>query len=181
MKVLLLTVFRPIVSVAVLVVVYYLLPLDRPATTWTVVRLILAPCLVIGIIVWQVRMILRSAHPVSQGVQALALIVPVFLLSFAIADVLIAHNQPHSFSQPLDKTDALYFVLVVFTTVGFGDITPVSDVARIVVIVQMVGDLLVLGVVLRVIVTAVQHAKAAMSSKDLSSKDLSSKDLSPKD
>ena len=43
--------------------------------------------------------------------------------------------------QPLTRADALYFAVTVFSTVGFGDITPESEAARVVLIVQMLGDL----------------------------------------
>ena len=55
-----------------------------------------------------------------------------------------------SFTQPLTRTDALYFSVTVFTTVRFGDITAKSETARVVLIVQMLGDLALLGVGARV-------------------------------
>ena len=54
------------------------------------------------------------------------------------------------------RTDSLYFTVTVFATVGFGDITATSQVARIVVIAQMILDLLVLGLVVKVFVGAVE-------------------------
>ena len=50
-----------------------------------------------------------------------------------------------SFTQPLTRTDALYFTVTVFSTVGFGDITAKSEAARIVLIVQMLADLAALS------------------------------------
>jgi voltage-gated potassium channel len=47
----------------------------------------------------------------------------------------------------------------VFATVGFGDIAPVTDAARITTMVQMVGDLLVVGLVLRVMLGAVKQGR----------------------
>lgn len=165
MRVVLLAVLRPVVSVAILVVVYYLLPLDRPTTAAGIARLVIGPCVVVAIIVWQVRMILRSPYPTLQGIQALAVIVPTFLLVFAGAYTAMSSLHPGSFTEPLTRTDAIYFVMVVFTTVGFGDITPVSEAARIVVTCQMVGDLLILGVVARLILTAVQHRRKERDSQ----------------
>ena len=49
-----------------------------------------------------------------------------------------------------------WLVVTVFATVGFGDIAAVTQTARIVVIVQMLGDLLVLGLLIRLILSAVQ-------------------------
>ena len=54
----------------------------------------------------------------------------------------------------------MYFSTTVFTTVGFGDITAKSEVARLVVTVQMWLDLVFLGLVLRVVTQAVQHSRS---------------------
>ncbi|MFI6024720.1 potassium channel family protein [Amycolatopsis magusensis] len=94
-----------------------------------------------------------------QGIQALALTAPLFLLIFANGYHLLAHHVPGSFTEPLTRTDALYFAVTVFATVGFGDLAPVTQTARVLVTVQMVGNLLVLGVAPRVIVTAVRRTR----------------------
>jgi hypothetical protein len=47
------------------------------------------------------------------------------------------------FAGPLTRTDALYFTVTVFPTVGFGDITARSETARIVVTGQMIADLVI--------------------------------------
>jgi voltage-gated potassium channel len=78
------------------------------------------------------------------------------LLVFAVAYLRMADAQVGTFSEPLSQTDALYFTVTVFATVGFGDITPRTDPARVVTMVQMLGDLLVVGLVLHLIVGAVR-------------------------
>ena len=150
---------RSTLSTAALVTLYYLLPMDRPAGAGAFAVLSGGLVAVVGVLIWQIRTILRSARPVAQGVQALALAIPLFLLVFASAYHLLATDVPGSFNQPLTRTDALYFTVTVFATVGFGDIVAVSQPARIAVTVQMVGDLLVLGVVLRVLLGAVRRRR----------------------
>ena len=88
---------------------------------------------------------------------ALATSLPLFLAIFATAYFLLGRSQPANFSQPLSRLDSAYFTVTVFATVGFGDIVPVSEVARIVTMVQMFGDLLIVGLVARVLFGAVQH------------------------
>ncbi|MBN6040591.1 potassium channel family protein [Amycolatopsis sp. 195334CR] len=152
-------VVRPLVTAGLLLTAYYLLPVDRRLTGWHAAGLIAGLCLVIAVVAWQVRLISRAKYPALQGVQALALSVPLFLLLFANTYYLLSHTLPPSFTEPLTRTDALYFTVTVFATVGFGDIAPVSQAARVLVTVQMVGNLLVLGAALRVIVTAVQRRR----------------------
>ncbi len=54
----------------------------------------------------------------------------------------------------LDHVRALYFTISVFSTVGFGDIVPRSDTARVIVSAQMILDLALLGAVVRLIFNA---------------------------
>ena len=46
--------------------------------------------------------------------------------------------------------------MTVFSTVGFGDIYPATEAARVMVIAQMILDLIVLGLGIRVFVSAVE-------------------------
>ena len=55
----------------------------------------------------------------------------------------------------MTRTNALYFTVTVFTTVGFGDITAQTDAAWLLVTGQMVLDLIVLGVGARIVVGAI--------------------------
>jgi voltage-gated potassium channel len=154
-----LAVLRPLLTATALIVVYYLLPVDRQLGRWGLVLLVGELCLVVAVIVWQIRLILRARYPTLQGIEALALIVPLYLLVFANVYYLLANGPPGSFTESLTRTDALYFSVTIFTTVGFGDISPVTQTARALVTGQMVGNLLVLGVALRVILTAVERGR----------------------
>ena len=136
---------RSLLSATVLVVLYYLLPLGGPLSADTAVRLLIGLLVFAGVMVWQVRKILRSRYPGVQAVEALGLIVPLYLLLFASTYFLMERASAAAFTEPLTRTDALYFTVTVFSTVGFGDISAKSEAARVVLIVQMLGDLAVLG------------------------------------
>ena len=59
--------------------------------------------------------------------------VPFFLVLFPTSYLAMEKINVHSFSRSLTHADALYFTVTVFATVGFGDITPTSEAARLVV------------------------------------------------
>jgi hypothetical protein len=150
---------RSLATAVVLVALYYLLPLDR------IPSIPLAWLLAIGLVVllavssWQVRSIISAKHPAVRAIGALATTVPLFLLLFAATYFLMAKTSPASFSDHLTRTDALYFTVTTFSTVGFGDITAVSESARLVVTAQMILDLLLLGLGIRVFIGAVQRGR----------------------
>jgi hypothetical protein len=78
---------------------------------------------------------------------------------FASTYFLMEQASAATFTEPLTKTDSLYFTVTVFSTVGFGDIAPKSEAARIVLIVQMLGDLALLGAGARILLGAVRRGQ----------------------
>ena len=139
--------------------IYYLLPLNRSSNWAAVTMLVIGLVLFIGLIAFQVRSIVRSRYPALRAIEALATSVPLFLLLFASVYVVMATMSASNFSEPLTHTDALYFTVTVFSTVGFGDITAKTEAARLVVTAQMITDLLIIGLGLRVIVSAVTRSR----------------------
>jgi voltage-gated potassium channel len=154
-----LAILRSTVTIVVLVALYYVLPLDHLSDTWSVVLLAAGLVGVTILVAWQIIQILRSDYPGIRGVEALALSVPLFLLIFAATYYLIAHSSPSNFSQPLTRTDALYFTVTTFATVGFGDITATSEGTRLLVTFQMIADLIVIGFGVKVVFGAVQRGR----------------------
>ena len=148
---------RALATAVALVALYYLLPLDHITSA----PLALAGGLVILMagVAWQLHAIVRAKEPAVRAVVSLAFTVPLFLLLFAAAYFVMERASPASFDHPLTRTDALYFTVTTFSTVGYGDITAVSQSARLVVTAQMILDLLVLGLGIRVFVGAVQRGR----------------------
>jgi voltage-gated potassium channel len=154
-------VLRALATATVLVALYYLLPLDHMASVPLAVTLLAGLIILLAVATWQLRLILRARYPGVRAAQALAMTVPLFLLLFASAYYVMARASPGSFSSHLSRTDALYFTVTTFSTVGYGDITATSQTARLVVTVQMILDLLALGLGIRVFIGAVQIARRA--------------------
>jgi hypothetical protein len=145
-------------SVTLLTAAYYAIPLDRPLNAATWIGFVLGLAAFAAVIAWQVRAILASDVPRLRAVQAVAIGLPMLLLLFASTYLRISRDAPDSFSEALGRTDALYFTVTVFTTVGFGDIAPRSELARILTMIQMLTGLLVVGLVAKILLGAVQTA-----------------------
>jgi voltage-gated potassium channel len=147
---------RASLTATVLVVLYFTLPITGSLDGSAALLLVVGLLAFAGVVTWQVRAVLRSRYPGLRAIEALAAAVPLFLLLFAAAYLRMADADAGAFSEPLSRTDALYFTITVFSTVGFGDITPRTDLARVATMVQMLGDLLVVGLVLQVMIGAVK-------------------------
>ncbi|GAA1200767.1 potassium channel family protein [Prauserella alba] len=150
---------RTLLSAGLVITVYYLLPLDRPFETGPWLRFGIA---LVGFgvaVTWQLRVIAVSDTPRLKATQLIAVGVPLLVVLFASAYAGLDRAQPGSFSEDLGRTDALYFTLTVFATVGFGDIVPETEGARILTMIQMAVGLVVVGVAARAVVGAVRAAQ----------------------
>jgi Ion channel len=154
---------RALTSTTALVIIYYLLPLNHSSAWAAITMLVIGLAVFIGLIAFQVRSIVRSPFPGLRAVESLATSVPLFLLLFAATYVVMATLSARNFSEPLSRTDALYFTVTVFATVGFGDITAKTEAARLVVTGQMITDLVIIGLGVRVVIGAVTRGRQRRS------------------
>src|SRR5262245_45240719 len=147
---------RAVITVAlawmVLVGLYYVVPAGHVSDASAVVRLGTGIALFAAVLAWQARQIVRAELPELRAVQALVV--------FAVIYLSLSHASASAFSQHLDHTSALYFTVTVFSTVGFGDITPATDLARIMVSIRMPLDLVLIGAVVRLLLRAARTGLA---------------------
>ncbi|MFD0151016.1 potassium channel family protein [Streptomyces sp. NPDC055721] len=154
-----LTAVRSILTLAAVLAAYYLLPLDSAFTARTVLVLVAGVVLVALLLAWQVHTIMASARPGLRAIAGVATALPFFVLLFAATYYLLERSAPGSFSETMSRTDALYFTMTVFSTVGFGDISPRTELARLLTTGQMTANFLLIGVAARFLLGAVQEGR----------------------
>jgi voltage-gated potassium channel len=155
---------RSFASVAVLVTAYFLLPFTRLLNGRLIVEFGAGVLLVIIVLISQTVLTLRSGYPLLRSVEAMATSIPLFLVVFSTTHYLVNELNPGSYSEPMTRFDALYFTMSTFATVGFGDITAISVPARFATLVQMIGGLVLIGVVARVLIGTARLRENRMSS-----------------
>jgi voltage-gated potassium channel len=143
---------------------YAVIPIGAVDSTAVIVRLLLSIVVFFGVIGWQARSIAMSPRPRLRAVEALASGLSSLIVIFAYVYVSLSSYDPSGFSEQLDRPAGVYFTTTVLATVGFGDIVPVSTTARLVVTVQMLLNLVVLGVVVRIVMAAVNKGVERQSS-----------------
>ena len=152
---------RAAATTVVLVALYYVLPLDPRNDAFLILEVTFGFTVFVLASAWQIRAIVRSRYPGIRAVQALAVITSLFLLVFAATYFILSKDNPETFTETLSRSDAIYLTVTLFSTVGFGDIAPQEEAARLLVTGQMLLDLVILGLGIQVILGAVQRGRAA--------------------
>ena len=153
-RVVVVALLRVTLSLVVAVVVYLRIPLTGSSDARSITIFISGLVIVVVTLAFQTRGIVRSPFPLLRTVEALATTGPLFLIVFASSHYVIDTIDPGSYTQPMTRLDALYFTVTTFATVGYGDISPVSQTARLVATLQMLLGLVFLGLVARVVTGA---------------------------
>jgi voltage-gated potassium channel len=129
--------------VAAITVVYYLLP--EPGrmreASWGVMFGLGTAALGVAILL-SIRRLFRA--DLEQRTTALIVLLCVTVLFFSYMDAVVA-KIPGQFYDLHTKTDAVYFSVSTLATVGFGDVHPSGQLARIAVTLQIIFNLVFLG------------------------------------
>ena len=138
---------RALVACLLLVLGYFVVPVEADPNGLRLALRSLGTLVLVLTVAWlvtsQVRRQLAAAAAPTGAEQIGALIRLVValvagLLTFALGDYVIARSGPEQFAGLETRIDALYFSLATLTTVGYGDVHAVGQVARVAVCGQMV-------------------------------------------
>ncbi len=152
---------RIVLSLVVLFSVYFFLPTKEIGSEQSDLPYVVLELLIFGAVVAvQVPAIIKAKYPILRAVEALTLVIAFYLLIFARIYLSNSLGDPTVFNHPLNHTTALYFTVTVFATVGFGDIVAATDGMRGLVTVQMLLNLVVLGLIIRLLSSAAQRGVA---------------------
>lgn len=140
-------------------VLYAVMPVASDHRGASLMILIVGLVVLTIVVLVRLRQIQRNPQPVASAIETLALIIPLFLAVFAWTYLSLSQSTPSSFTEPLSRVDAIYFTIVVVGTVGFGDIAPRTDLARIFVSIQIILGITLLTAVVRVVFDMARHAR----------------------
>ncbi|MCX5390557.1 potassium channel family protein [Streptomyces sp. NBC_00094] len=126
-------------GLTVLIAAYFTLPLSvfrpsRPVFSWVTFVVILTILAIL--LLKQIRSVLvddQSGRPAL----GIPLLVGLSLVIFATAYLTLS-RQHGEFDGLATRTDALYFTVITMSTVGYGDVAPTGQTARLVVTLQIV-------------------------------------------
>ncbi|NQU37321.1 MAG: two pore domain potassium channel family protein [Actinobacteria bacterium] len=102
----------------------------------------------------QIRRIATSDHPQATWLEALTVLGTLFLAIFAHIYRVIGGADGGSFTEPMDMLNSYYYSLTVLSTLGLGDIAPITTNAKIFTMAQIICDIALIGLVLKVLSSA---------------------------
>lgn len=153
-----------VVPTAGLVGCYYLVPLfDTSSAGRQWLRAAGAALLLVAALWLVVRTVAHEARAEDAEIRLdpLLLAAVAGVICFALADYAIARHDETQFAGLRTRTDALYFAVTTLATVGFGDVHAQGQLARQVVTVQMVFNLVVLAGAARVLTRGISQRSRA--------------------
>jgi voltage-gated potassium channel len=140
---------RHLLSVVGLLVIYYALPagtFNLTGRTALSVFLTLLGIAVLAIaITGQVRR--QLAMDPDAHVQSLVMLLELVVVVFAVGYYVLELSEPGEMAGLETRTDSLYFTVSTLTTIGFGDVHAAGQLARVMVIIQMVFDVVFVAAV----------------------------------
>ena len=139
---------------------YFTLPFDSASAFPTGLALSIGLVAVAALTAWQVWAISHSPFPLIRAIEGLITTFPLVILLFATTYFVTNEYQPNSFTQHMTRIDSLYFTVTTFATVGYGDIAPITESARLTATLQMIVDLLLIGLVVRAFAMSVRTGLA---------------------
>jgi voltage-gated potassium channel len=139
---------RVLITLVAILVIYYFLPLDLSTRSlWVGLALTLVGVVVMAwTITTQVRLQM-SDHPGTEPA-SLAVVVMLAIGLFALSYYALQENAPDEFAGLDTRTDSLYFTVTTLTTVGYGDVHAEGQVARSLVTIQQVFDVVFIAALL---------------------------------
>jgi voltage-gated potassium channel len=160
---------RLVVLLTLVFVLYFTLPIgaapDRSEAFRITISAGLIAVLAAGVI-WQVRLQMMDK---SRHVDGLVLVLALAIVAFAVVFYGIEQQSPAQIEGLHTRLDSLYFTVTTLMTIGFGDVHAVGQVARGVVIVQIVFNVAVIATAAttissRVREKAIEHAQTRAAS-----------------
>jgi hypothetical protein len=138
---------RPALTCALIVGVYYLVPIETGVAEGQIVVRAVATVVAGLLITWLIlrQVAQQLADPERAPLAGLVTAIVGGVAFFALADYIMAISDPGQFTGLATKTDALYFALTTLTTVGYGDVHAAGQLARGLVVVQLLFNVAVIA------------------------------------
>jgi voltage-gated potassium channel len=140
-----------------MLVIFYTVPVNTHDSTERVAVSVLFTLVGVAALAWAIfEQVRRQLHSRSEDIHTLLMLLPLSAMVFALGFFLLEEHSPSQLPGLSTRTDALYFTLSTLTTVGYGDITAHGQIARGLVILQLVFNAVFVGAAVSTVVATLR-------------------------
>jgi voltage-gated potassium channel len=147
---------RPGLILAGLLAAYYAFPIEFAGAsafgTFLSLTITLAGLWLVATIMVRELRAVRRGDP-GRGARVLAMLLVLLVMASSLTFFLLNEARPEEFDGMHTKTDALYFTLTTMSTVGFGDVHAAGQLARVLVCILIVFNVVVVASLARLYTT----------------------------
>jgi voltage-gated potassium channel len=136
-----------------MVVIFYAVPVNTEDSTARAALSVLITLVGITLLAWAILEQLREqVRSKSEDIRTLVMLLVLVALMFALGFYVLEEHSPRQLSGVSTRTDALYFTMSTLTTVGYGDVHADGQLARGLVILQLVFNAVFVGAIVSTVV-----------------------------
>ena len=141
-----------------MLVIFYTIPVSADESTGRVVTSVALTLTGVAALAWGIfEQVRRQLQSRSEDIHTLVMLLPLAAVLFALGFYVLDVHRPAQFEGMHTRTDALYFTLSTVTTVGFGDITAHGQLARVLVMFQLIFNAIFVGAAASTIISSIRN------------------------
>ena len=149
------------VVLGAVVLVYFLAPVSRELERGTLIRILLSLLVLALLVVGVVRQLRLHLDDQDRRVDGLIVSIVVVMTVFSFSYFTLQQRDPTQFAQMETRLDALYFTATTASSVGYGDVHAVGQVARAMVLVQIVFNVVFIGTAVALLSSRIRAVASA--------------------
>jgi voltage-gated potassium channel len=157
---------RIVATMVAMFALYAVLPIPGTSGAAALAGLIAGLLAFTVLVGWQIHSIVSARQPVLRAIEVVAFALPLLVVVFAYVYLWISQSDPGAFSEELDRIGAVYYAVSIVSTLGFGDISPITDGTRLVVTLQMLFDIALIAGFARLVIIAARTGLRRKRSED---------------
>ncbi|MGZ5398697.1 MAG: potassium channel family protein [Nocardioides sp.] len=136
-----------------MLLVFYSVPINTETSAGRAAVSLAITLLGIAALAWViVAQLRRQLHHRSEEIHTLVLLLVLVAIVFALGFFVLEEHLPGQLTGVATRTDALYFTMSTLTTVGYGDVHATGQIARVLVILQLIFNGVFVGAIVSTVV-----------------------------
>jgi hypothetical protein len=148
-----------------LTTLYFVVPVSQDARGGPLLRLLLTILVLVSLAVAVVAQVRMAADDPARHIDGLVTVIVVVWLMFSLAFYLMADHQPDEVAGLHTRLDGLYFAASTMLTIGYGDVHATGQVARALILVQLLFDAVFVGIAVTMLTTRLRDRAAQVAAQ----------------